>query len=44
MGCDAAQGYFIGTPLPVPDFEDWLRAWQAPKEAPRLVSVAGGGE
>ena len=44
MGCDAAQGYFIGKPLPVPDFADWLRAWQAPKEAPRLVSVAGGGD
>ncbi len=41
MGCDAAQGYYIGKPLSVPDFEDWLRAWQAPKEAPRLVSVAG---
>ena len=38
MGCDAAQGYFIGTPLPAPDFEDWLRAWQAPKEAPRPVA------
>ena len=43
MGCDAAQGYFIGMPLPVPDFEDWLRAREAPREAPRLVSVAGGG-
>jgi len=41
MGCDTAQGYFIGAPLPAPDFEDWLRAWQGPKEAPRLVS--GGG-
>ncbi len=44
MGCDTAQGYFIGMPLPVPDFEEWLRARQAPKEAPRLVSVAGGGD
>ncbi len=42
MGCDTAQGYFIGKPLPVPDFEDWLRAWQAPKEAPR--PVAGNGD
>ena len=41
MGCDAAQGYYIGKPLSVPDFEDWFRAWQAPKEVPRLVSVAG---
>ncbi len=41
MGCDAAQGYFIGRPLPVPDFEDWLRAWQAPKEAPRPVAAGG---
>ena len=38
MGCDAAQGYFIGPPLPVPDFEDWFRAWHAPKEAPRQVA------
>lgn len=38
MGCDTAQGYFIGKPLPVPDFEDWLRAWQAPQEAPRPVA------
>ena len=44
MGCDGAQGYFIGRPLPVPDFEDWLRARQAPQEAPRLVSVAAGGD
>ncbi|MCZ6466665.1 MAG: EAL domain-containing protein [Alphaproteobacteria bacterium] len=44
MGCDGAQGYFIGRPLPVPDFEDWLRARQAPQEARRLVSVAAGGD
>lgn len=44
MGCDTAQGYFIGRPLPVPDFEAWLRAWQAPKEAPRPVAVAAGGD
>ena len=43
MGSDAAQGYVIGKPLPVRDFEDWLHAWQAPKQGPRLVSVAGGG-
>ena len=42
MGCDTAQGYFIGKPLPAPDFEEWLRAWQAPKEAPR--PVAGNGD
>ena len=44
MGCDTAQGYYIGMPLPVSDFEDWLRARQAPKEAPQLVSVAAGGD
>jgi diguanylate cyclase (GGDEF)-like protein/PAS domain S-box-containing protein len=24
MGCDAAQGYHIARPMPVPDFERWL--------------------
>ncbi len=38
MDGDVAQGCFIGTPLPASDFEDWLRARQAPKEAPRPVA------
>lgn len=27
-GCDEAQGYFIGRPMPAADFEAWLRAYQ----------------
>ena len=27
-GCDEAQGYFIGRPMPATDFEAWLRAYQ----------------
>ncbi len=43
MGGDAAQGYAIGKPLPIRDFENWLHTWQAPEEAPRLAAVAGDG-
>jgi diguanylate cyclase (GGDEF)-like protein len=24
LGCDAAQGYFIGKPMPGPDLQDWI--------------------
>jgi EAL domain-containing protein (putative c-di-GMP-specific phosphodiesterase class I) len=27
MGCSAAQGYFIGRPMPVAEFEGWMRSW-----------------
>jgi diguanylate cyclase (GGDEF)-like protein len=27
MGCSAAQGYFIGRPMPVGEFEGWMRSW-----------------
>lgn len=26
LGCDAAQGYYVGKPLPVADFPQWARA------------------
>ena len=26
LGCDAAQGYYVGKPLPVTDFPEWARA------------------
>ena len=28
-GCNAAQGYFIGRPIPADRLEEWLPAWQA---------------
>jgi diguanylate cyclase (GGDEF)-like protein len=27
MGCSAAQGYFIGRPMPVGELEGWMRSW-----------------
>ena len=27
MGCSAAQGYFIGRPMPVGEVEGWMRSW-----------------
>ena len=28
LRCDAAQGYFIGRPLPIADFLQWLQTWE----------------
>ena len=35
LGCDAAQGYYVGKPLPVADFPEWARAsrWTVVAEA-----------
>jgi EAL domain-containing protein (putative c-di-GMP-specific phosphodiesterase class I) len=27
MGCSAAQGYFIGRPIPIGEFDGWMRSW-----------------
>jgi diguanylate cyclase (GGDEF)-like protein len=27
MGCSAAQGYYIGRPMPVGELEGWMRSW-----------------
>ncbi len=29
-GCDIGQGYFMGRPMPVDKFGDWLQAWRPP--------------
>ena len=28
MGCDYAQGFFMGRPVPVADFDAWLKHWR----------------
>ena len=28
LGCDVVQGYYIAKPLPAPELEKWLNAWQ----------------
>jgi len=37
LGCEEAQGYFIGKPMPHGEFLHWARAW----EAPNLASTLG---
>jgi EAL domain-containing protein (putative c-di-GMP-specific phosphodiesterase class I) len=27
LGCDSIQGYYFSKPLPVREFESWVRAW-----------------
>ena len=34
LGCDTAQGYLMGRPLPVPAVTGWLRAWQDDQPGP----------
>ena len=33
LKCDAAQGYFIGRPLPADDFLSWLHTWKRMRDA-----------
>jgi EAL domain-containing protein (putative c-di-GMP-specific phosphodiesterase class I) len=34
LSCDIAQGFFLSRPLPVPDFDAWLAARDAPNVTP----------
>jgi EAL domain-containing protein (putative c-di-GMP-specific phosphodiesterase class I)/ActR/RegA family two-component response regulator len=36
IGCDLAQGYFIGRPMPADGLSEWMRLWQ--RRRPELVS------
>lgn len=36
-GCDIAQGYFIGRPMPGPQLQHWLQEWKARVWQDRLV-------
>lgn len=37
LGCDVAQGYLIGRPMPTADFRDWEYRWTNPKNQPAGV-------
>jgi len=29
LGCDVGQGYYFSKPLPLEEFENWVRDWNA---------------
>ena len=33
LGCDSAQGYWMGRPMPAADFLPWLEQWQPSRVA-----------
>jgi EAL domain-containing protein (putative c-di-GMP-specific phosphodiesterase class I)/GGDEF domain-containing protein len=39
LGCDVAQGYAIGKPMPVEEFENWYREWQTGASAPFIKTI-----
>ena len=39
FGCDLAQGYHIGRPLPADELTPWLRARMRPLDPARLLTV-----
>lgn len=47
QGCDQAQGYFIGKPMNLEDYIEWLRRWpygiQGDETAIELALAAGAG-
>jgi sensor c-di-GMP phosphodiesterase-like protein len=40
MGCDLAQGYFLGRPMPLPKLVDYLRAGTAQELMARPLAVS----
>ncbi len=40
MGCDQGQGYFMGKPMPVERFLEWLHQWRAPEMLDQSENVA----
>lgn len=40
MGCDQGQGYFMGKPMPVERFLEWLQQWRAPAVIDQSENVA----
>lgn len=40
MGCDQGQGYFMGKPMPVERFLEWLQQWRAPEMLDQSENVA----
>lgn len=40
MGCDQGQGYFMGKPMPVERFLEWLPQWRAPEALDQSENVA----
>ncbi|WP_083748929.1 bifunctional diguanylate cyclase/phosphodiesterase [Pelomonas sp. KK5] len=42
LGCDQAQGYFIGKPMPSSEFGDWLSRWATPERGEAPNSVLAG--
>ena len=41
QGCDIAQGYYISRPMPLAEYEDWLRRWPYGIRAPHAARGAG---
>ncbi|WP_254427008.1 bifunctional diguanylate cyclase/phosphodiesterase [Herbaspirillum sp. VT-16-41] len=40
MGCDQGQGYFMGKPMPVERFLEWLQQWRAPEALDQSENMA----
>lgn len=40
MGCDQGQGYFMGKPMPVERFLEWLQHWRAPEIVDQSENMA----